>query len=98
MFPSALWTKELEVSLLSSEIDAIVHSLKDVPTEFPPGCVLGPILEREDSSDALVVKSTLNYKSLASMPDGSIIGTSSVRRVAQLRKAYPKLKFADVVS
>ncbi|KAI5477206.1 hydroxymethylbilane synthase [Pseudohyphozyma bogoriensis] len=92
----ALWTKELEVELLEGRVDAIVHSLKDVPTEFPPGCELGAILEREDPSDALVVKAGLEYTSLDQFPEGSVIGTSSVRRVAQLRKAYPHLKFADV--
>ncbi|KAK4050774.1 porphobilinogen deaminase [Microbotryomycetes sp. JL201] len=92
----ALWTKELEVALVDGQVDAIVHSLKDVPTEFPPGCELGAVLEREDPSDALVVKQGLDYRSLDEMPDGSVIGTSSVRRVAQLRRAFPKLKFADV--
>ncbi|GAA6003385.1 hydroxymethylbilane synthase [Rhodotorula paludigena] len=92
----ALWTKELEVALLCGQVDAIVHSLKDVPTEFPPGCELGAVLEREDPSDALVVKEGLPYTSLDEMPEGSVIGTSSVRRVAQLRRKYPGLKFADV--
>ncbi|TNY22554.1 porphobilinogen deaminase, dipyromethane cofactor binding domain-containing protein [Rhodotorula diobovata] len=92
----ALWTKELEVALLNHQVDAIVHSLKDVPTEFPPGCELGAVLEREDPSDALVVKEGLPYTSLAEMPEGSVIGTSSVRRVAQLRRKFPGLKFADV--
>ncbi|GAA5832722.1 hypothetical protein JCM11251_005736 [Rhodosporidiobolus azoricus] len=92
----ALWTKELEVCLLDGSVDAIVHSLKDVPTEFPPGCALGAVLEREDPSDALVVKDSLPYTSLEEMPEGSIIGTSSVRRVAQLRRKFPGLKFADV--
>ncbi|KAL8286698.1 hypothetical protein RQP46_004226 [Phenoliferia psychrophenolica] len=92
----ALWTKELEVELVKGNVDAIVHSLKDVPTEFPPHCELGAILEREDPSDALVVKAGLAYTSLDQFPDGSVIGTSSVRRVAQLRKQFPKLKFADV--
>ncbi|GAA5883428.1 hypothetical protein JCM3774_004276 [Rhodotorula dairenensis] len=92
----ALWTKELEVALLSGQVDAIVHSLKDVPTEFPPGCELGAVLEREDPTDALVVRNGLSYTSLDEMPDGSVIGTSSVRRVAQLRRKFPRLKFADV--
>ncbi|GAA6062847.1 hypothetical protein JCM10212_001853 [Sporobolomyces blumeae] len=92
----ALWTKELEVALLEGQVDAIVHCLKDVPTEFPPGCELGAVLEREDPSDALVVKQGLGYTSLEEMPEGSVIGTSSVRRVAQLRRKFPGLKFADV--
>ncbi|POY71674.1 putative Hydroxymethylbilane synthase [Rhodotorula taiwanensis] len=92
----ALWTKELEVALLDGDVDAIVHSLKDVPTEFPPGCELGAVLEREDPTDALVVKDGLPYMTLDEIPDGSVIGTSSVRRVAQLRRKFPRLKFADV--
>lgn len=93
----ALWTKELEVAMLDGGVDAIVHSLKDVPTSFPPGCELGAVLVREDPSDALVVKAGSSYRCLEDMPDGSIIGTSSVRRVAQLRRRFPRLKFADVV-
>ncbi|SCV71452.1 BQ2448_3040 [Microbotryum intermedium] len=92
----ALWTKELEVALMDGSVDAIVHSLKDVPTEFPQGCELGAVLEREDPSDALCVKKGLPYTSLEQFPHGSVIGTSSVRRVAQLRRRFPWLKFADV--
>ncbi|GAA6031549.1 hypothetical protein JCM8097_006515 [Rhodosporidiobolus ruineniae] len=92
----ALWTKELEVCLLDGTVDAIVHSLKDVPTEFPPGCKLGAVLEREDPTDALVVKDGLPYTTLEELPEGSVVGTSSVRRVAQLRRKFPGLKFADV--
>jgi len=89
----SLWTKELEVALLNGEVDMLVHSLKDVPTVLPPGCELGAILEREDPSDCLVVKKGLPYKSLQELPDGSVVGTSSVRRVAQLKRAFPKLVF-----
>ncbi|KAK4705791.1 hydroxymethylbilane synthase, partial [Phenoliferia sp. Uapishka_3] len=92
----ALWTKELEVELVAGNVDAIVHCLKDMPTDLPPGCELGAIMEREDPSDCMVVKEGLPYTSLDQLPDGSVIGTSSVRRVAQLRATYPKLKFADV--
>lgn len=76
------------MALLEGQVDAIVHCLKDMPTELPPGCELGAILEREDPSDALVVKDGLSYTCLEEMPEGSVIGTSSVRRVAQLRKQY----------
>ena len=92
----ALWTRELEVALLEGEIDMIVHSLKDMPTTLPEGCALGAITEREDPRDAVVVKASLEYKSLDELPEGSIVGTSSVRRIAQLRRAYPHLHFADV--
>jgi hydroxymethylbilane synthase len=92
----ALWTRELEVALLEGEIDMIVHSLKDMPTTLPEGCALGAITEREDPRDAVVMKSSLKYKSLDELPEGSVVGTSSVRRIAQLRRAYPHLHFADV--
>ena len=93
----ALWTKELEVGLLDGSIDLIVHSLKDVPTTLPEGCAIGAILEREDPRDALVVKEGLEYTTVEELPVGSIIGTSSVRRVAQLKRLFPKLEFRDVV-
>ncbi|CAH7681124.1 porphobilinogen deaminase [Phakopsora pachyrhizi] len=92
----SLWTKELEFELLEGRIDLIVHSLKDMPTTLPEGCELGAILEREDPRDALVVRSDLPFKSLSELPEGSVVGTSSVRRVAQLRRRYPQLEFQDI--
>ncbi|THH11377.1 hypothetical protein EW145_g717 [Phellinidium pouzarii] len=80
----------------ASRVDMLVHSLKDVPTTLPAGCTIGAILEREDPVDSLVVKQGLSYKSLDELPEGSVIGTSSIRRVAQLKRLYPGLKFADV--
>jgi hydroxymethylbilane synthase len=94
----ALWTKELEVALMENVVDMLVHSLKDVPTVLPEGCEIGAILEREDPVDSLVVKAGLPYKTLAELPAGSVVGTSSVRRVAQLRRGFPHLNFLDVVS
>ena len=94
----ALWTKELEVALKENVVDMLVHSLKDVPTTLPDGCEIGAILEREDPVDSLVVKQGLSYKTLEELPDGSVVGTSSIRRVAQLRKSFPSLTFLDVVS
>lgn len=93
----ALWTKELEVALKEKEVDLLVHCLKDVPTTLPEGCVVGAILEREDPVDSLIVKSGSPWKSLDELPAGSVIGTSSVRRVAQLKRNYPSFKFMDVV-
>ncbi|GAA98896.1 uncharacterized protein L969DRAFT_51375 [Mixia osmundae IAM 14324] len=92
----ALWTKELEVALLEQAVDVIVHSLKDMPTTLPRGCELVAIIQREDPRDCFVAKSGSPYKSLADLPAGSVVGTSSVRRVAQLKRAFPELKFADV--
>lgn len=94
----SLWTKDLEVALGEGAVDMLVHCLKDMPTLLPPGCEIGAILEREDPVDSLIVKPGLDYKSLSDLPDGSVVGTSSVRRVAQLRRAYPKLSFLDIVS
>ena len=94
----SLWTEELEDALIKGEIDIIVHSLKDVSTKLPEGCEIGAIMEREDPDDALVVKNGLGYKTLDDLPEGSVVGTSSVRRVAQLKRAYPKLVFQDIVS
>ena len=93
----ALWTKELEVALKEKEVDLLIHSLKDVPTTLPEGCALGAILEREDPVDSLVVKSGKPWKRLEDLPEGSVVGTSSVRRVAQLKRKYPHFKFLDVV-
>lgn len=92
----AIWTGELEVALAAGAVDAVVHSLKDVPTVLPEKFILGAICEREDPRDALVIKSGLPYKTLDDLPPGSVIGTSSVRRVAQLRARYPGLVFSDV--
>jgi len=97
----SLWTKELEVALLEGEVDILVHSLKDVPTVLPEGCVLGAILEREHGEDSLVVKKgyTAGGKAvhrLDDLPAGAVVGTSSVRRVAQLKRRYPGLVFKDV--
>lgn len=97
----ALWTKELEILLLEQvdeypQLDLIVHSLKDMPTNLPEEFELGCILSREDARDALVMKSRSPYKTLADLPDGSLVGTSSVRRSSQLLKNYPKLRFESV--
>lgn len=94
----SLWTGELEEMLLKGELDMIVHCLKDMPTQLPPSLSIGCICPREDPRDVLVVSPKLSSicKNLVSLPEGSTIGTSSVRRAAQLRRLYPTLKFADV--
>ena len=94
----SVWTEELEAALLDGSVDLVVHSLKDVPTTLPKGMEIGAILEREDPVDGLVVRDGLPFKTLDDLPDGSVIGTSSLRRVAQLKRSHPKLKFIDVVS
>ncbi|SJL05341.1 related to Porphobilinogen deaminase [Armillaria ostoyae] len=94
----ALWTKELEVALKERDVDMLVHSFKDVPTVLPEGCIIGAIMEREDPVDSLVIKKGKEdaWKTLDDLPAGSVVGTSSVRRVAQLKRKFPKLKFLDV--
>lgn len=94
----ALWTKELEVALAEGAVDMLVHSFKDVPTTLPAGMEIAGVLEREDPVDCLVVRKGESWKSLEELPDGSVVGTSSVRRVAQLKRRFPKLVFKDVVS
>lgn len=94
-----LWTSQLEELLVAEQIDLVVHSLKDMPTTLPDGCILGCTTTREDARDVLVIKKTHvdehGWKTLADLPEGSVIGTSSIRRIAQLRRLYPSLKFKD---
>jgi hydroxymethylbilane synthase len=91
-----LFTKELEAQMLVDQADIAVHSLKDLPTNLPEGLMLGCVTEREDPADALVVHARHADKSLATLPEGSVVGTSSLRRLAQLRHHYPHLTFKDV--
>jgi len=91
-----LFTKELEVSMLNKETDMAVHSLKDLPTQLPEGLILGCVTERENPADALVVHEKYKEHQLATLPVGAVIGTSSLRRLAQLRHHYPHLEFKDV--
>src|SRR3954469_5861979 len=91
-----LFTKELETALLKKKIDVAVHSLKDLPTESPDGLFVGAVLEREDPRDALVVNGRILAASLDDLPRGSRIGTSSLRRRAQLLAARPDLEVAEL--
>ncbi|MBW4553402.1 MAG: hydroxymethylbilane synthase [Aphanocapsa sp. GSE-SYN-MK-11-07L] len=91
-----LFTKELELGMLNQETDFAVHSLKDLPTNLPEGLMLGCITERENPADALVVHSNHQDKQLDTLPAGAVIGTSSLRRLAQLRHHFPHLAFKDV--
>tara|TARA_R110001599_G_scaffold351822_1_gene584712 strand:+ start:41437 stop:42408 length:972 start_codon:yes stop_codon:yes gene_type:complete len=84
-----LFVKELETALLNGTADIAVHSMKDVPMDFPPGLGLGVICEREDPSDAFVSN---RFKALDDLPVGSVVGTSSLRRECQLRERRPDLK------
>lgn len=84
-----LFTKELEDALFDKRVDLAVHSLKDLPTELPAGLQIGAICEREDVRDALVARGTVT--SLDEIPQRAIVGTSSLRRQAQLRAVRPDL-------
>ncbi|GAN10767.1 porphobilinogen deaminase [Mucor ambiguus] len=93
----ALFTKELEVALEDGRVDFVVHCLKDLPTTLPRGIALGAVMERENPNDALVLSPKYgNCSSLADLPEGSVVGTSSLRRVAQLKNKYPHLIYKDV--
>lgn len=84
-----LFVKELEVALEEGRADLAVHSLKDVPMELPEGFVLACVMEREDPRDAWV---SSTYASVMDLPQGAVVGTSSLRRVALLRAMRPDLK------
>ncbi|HWP01380.1 MAG TPA: hydroxymethylbilane synthase [Methylococcus sp.] len=88
-----LFVKELEQGLLEGKADIAVHSMKDVPVEFPDGLHLAAILEREDPYDALVSN---RFRSLAELPPDARIGTSSLRRQCQLRQRLPTARLQDL--
>lgn len=95
----SLWTSELEAQLLDSTLDLVVHSLKDMPTQLPTGCALGAACSRSERRDCVVVSLAgvaKGWRSLADLPEGSVVGTSSVRRIAQLRRLFPHLRTEDV--
>src|SRR5216110_2059557 len=84
-----LFIKELEHAMADGRADLAAHSLKDVPMDVPAGFTLAAIMAREDPRDAFV---STGYRSFAELPPGSVVGTSSLRREAQLRERYPQLK------
>lgn len=84
-----LFVKELEVAMLNGDADIAVHSMKDVPMEFPPGLMLSVICKRENPGDAFVSN---HYNNLNELPAGAVVGTSSLRRQCQILKYRPDLK------
>lgn len=88
-----LFTKELEEALFAGEIDCAVHSLKDLPVELCSGTSFGAILRREQVNDVLI---SVRYKSLAELPNGAIVGTSSPRRAAQLLEQRSDLDIREI--
>ena len=90
---TGLFVKELEQAILAGDADIAVHSMKDVPVEFPDGLGLSIICERDDPRDAFV---SSRFPSLAELPAGSRVGTSSLRRQCQLRASRPDLQILDL--
>jgi hydroxymethylbilane synthase len=88
-----LFVKELEVAILEGRADIAVHSMKDVPVDFPDGLELHTICEREDPRDAFVSN---RYKSIDELPSGAIVGTSSLRRQCQIKAQRPDLTIRDL--
>ncbi|ABV85701.1 hydroxymethylbilane synthase [Shewanella pealeana] len=88
-----LFVKELEVAMLEGLADIAVHSMKDVPVDFPEGLGLEVICEREDPRDAFVSNT---YKTIEDLPQGAVVGTSSLRRQCQIRAARPDLVIKDL--
>jgi len=88
-----LFVKELEQAMLDGRADIAVHSMKDVPVEFPEGLELNTICEREDPRDAFVSNT---YKTLDELPKGAIVGTSSLRRQCQIKALRPDLEIRDL--
>jgi hydroxymethylbilane synthase len=91
-----LFTAELEADLLAGRTDCAVHSLKDLPTADPEGLFVVAMLEREDPRDAFVTRPGITATSLADLPEGAKVGTSSLRRRAQLRAMRPDLEVCEL--
>lgn len=87
-----LFTKEIEEALIDRRIDLAVHSMKDVPTALPEGLEISTILAREDVRDAFI---SLRFSALSELPSGTVVGTSSLRRQAQVRRLRPDLRVVD---
>lgn len=91
-----LFTKELEIALINKQVDFVVHSLKDVPTVMPEGLVIGCICARSSPFDVVLMNPSNRGKVLDDLPPNSVIGTSALRRIAVLRRKFPKLCFQSV--
>ena len=87
-----LFTKEIDEALLNGEVDLAVHSMKDLPTELPPGIVIAAVLTRGDVRDAFI---SAKGESLAALPPGAVVGSSSLRRQAQVKRLRPDLEVID---
>lgn len=88
-----LFVKQLEQAILTNQADIAVHSIKDIPAQFPEGLTLATICQRDDVRDAFI---STHYSNLDELPNGAIVGTSSLRRQCQLRANYPHLHIKDL--
>ncbi len=88
-----LFTKEIDEALLSGAVDLAVHSMKDLPTVLPEGIAVAAVLPRADVRDAFI---SVKAPSLAALPRGAVVGTSSLRRAAQVKRLRPDLRIADL--
>jgi len=88
-----LFTKEIDEALLSGAVDLAVHSMKDLPTELPPGILIAAVLPRGDVRDAFI---STKGESLAALPPGAVVGSSSLRRQAQVKRLRPDLQTIDL--
>jgi hydroxymethylbilane synthase len=88
-----LFTKEIDEALLGNRVDIAVHSMKDLPTELPPGITIAAVLPRGDVRDAFI---SARGESLAALPPGAVVGSSSLRRQAQVKRLRPDLRLIDL--
>lgn len=88
-----LFVKQLEQAILDNQADIAVHSIKDIPSQFPDGLTLATICQRDEIRDAFVSN---RYNNLDELPKGAIVGTSSLRRQSQLRAAFPHIEIKDL--
>ncbi len=88
-----LFTKELEIALLAGDIDVAIHSMKDMPGELPEGLALSSFGKREDPRDVML---SVNYSDFQSLPEGAVMGTSSTRRLAMLKRLRPDLTYKNI--
>jgi hydroxymethylbilane synthase len=88
-----LFTKEIDEALMRGDVDLAVHSMKDLPTDLPNGLLIAAVLPRADTRDAFI---STKADSLAALPDGAVVGTSSLRRAAQVRRVRPDLRIVDL--
>merc|ERR1712168_1220558 len=92
----SLFTKDLEVALEQKRVQFLVHSLKDLPTTLPPNMAIGAIIERDNPWDCVLFHPKHKGKVLSDLPADSVVGTSSLRRIAQLKRHFPHLQFKSV--